>query len=124
MTRDAFDMFELQHADEKRARLEEAKRLNTERAEQDAREEAERKESLLKFSKIGHRRQLLAQYREAGVEPPLVTEDGTPRVSLTMLLSIGWTIAEVFGEKMLVRPPVDPQETMPRRKREDYEQST
>jgi hypothetical protein len=58
----------------------------------------------------------LAEFDLYGVEPP----DGM-RVSLPLLISLGWTIEEVEGQKVLVRPQPSKQ---PRSRREDYEAST
>lgn len=46
---------------------------------------------------------ILAEYRAAGVEPP-----GKTLVSLGTLRSIGWTIEEISGVRMLVAPPAQP----------------
>ncbi len=53
----------------------------------------------------------IAEYRAAGVEPPPM---GEVVISLALRLSLGWTIQEIGGQRVLVRPPPPPSE----RKRE------
>lgn len=121
--RDEFDMFELEHEKERQARLEQIKANNIVRERQEAERHAEVMESLWVRTKSSNEQQLLAQYREAGVEPPLVNAEGIPTVSLTLLLSMGWTIGDYLGERKLLRP-FESIAPGPRRSREDYEQST
>lgn len=45
------------------------------------------------------------EYQSAGVEPPIVSGDGKPAVSLSMLLRLDWEIQDVAGVRTLVAPP-------------------
>ena len=56
----------------------------------------------------------VTEFAQAGVEPP----DGM-RVSLPLLLSIGWTIVEIDGARKLVRPQDKPKPRA-RKTREQY----
>jgi hypothetical protein len=52
---------------------------------------------------------LIDEYRAAGLWPGAAfgssfTADGTPAVSLSLLLKLGWTIGEVDGAKTLIQP--------------------
>lgn len=52
-----------------------------------------------------NRDQRLREYQTAGVRPLRTDFDGYPTCSLPFLLSLGWTIVEISGEKKLVEPP-------------------
>jgi hypothetical protein len=51
-----------------------------------------------------NRRQVLAEYQAAGVQPLKVDGTGRPMISLSMLLRIGWEVREISGKKVLVAP--------------------
>jgi hypothetical protein len=88
---------------------------NVERSAREAEIEAKRRQRAREFLAETNERTRLAEYRKAGVEPPQYT-----RVSLGLLLSLGWTIEEVEGRRVLVKPPTPP-DPGPRRGREHYE---
>ncbi len=97
-----FDRDEVEHRP--RRRTEEVERLHAQAKEIDARDAAFRASALASV-KDGRRRDLLAEYRAAGVEPQGLDGDGTPTVSLALLLRLNWTIEEVNrGEWKLVAP--------------------
>lgn len=65
-----------------------------------------------------NRRQLIAEYQAAGVEPPMTDGNGKPTVSLSMLLRMGWSLENISGQPTLIRPfgtraPVPPVEPEP-----------
>lgn len=74
-----------------------------ERAEQlrqaEAAEEAKKQASKTAFTLETNERMRLRQFELAGVEPPAGF-----KCSLSLLLSMGWSIGEVKGKKVLVRP--------------------
>lgn len=110
------DIFDREEAARRRADREAAIARNNEIIEQEAAQEAQRKEDFRLFALRVNGDQVTAQYLAAGVEPLEVNDEGVPRTSLSLLLSIGWTIVEISGLKKLVAPPARP---APRR-REDY----
>jgi hypothetical protein len=65
--------------------------------------------------------EIVGQYQAAGVKPLAVNADGVPLVSLSMLLSMGWTVVQFEGAATLVQPQhIAP----PRKKRGDYDENT
>lgn len=93
-----------------------AKDLRAERAEQVARwergealqleAEAKRRAQTQAWALEANRAQVLETYAAAGVQPPM--GDGKTLVSLPLLLSVGWTIQDIHGEKTLVAPQAPP----------------
>jgi hypothetical protein len=90
-------------------------------AEHDAAAAAERKRKADDLTKRANGTVALAEYRAAGVESPSVDGDGAPRVSLSLLLSIGWTVEDVDGARELVAPRA---KSTKRQRRDDYDRST
>lgn len=60
----------------------------------------------------------LQEYHRAGVKPPKVDFDGNPEHSLPLMLSLGWRVARVGDQNVLVAPG---QSAHQMRKREDYD---
>jgi hypothetical protein len=115
------DIFDRAEAADRRARIEAAKERNAAASAQEAVQEAARREAGKAFSLEANERIRMAEYRRAGVSPPVI--GGVPvKTSLPLLLSFGWTIGEVFGERALIRPPQEPQ--YKRKTRADYDQNT
>jgi hypothetical protein len=97
------DIFDRQEAAERRAYLDRIKEQNDALAAQEAAAEAVRHESARQFTLETTRRAIRRDYEQAGVTPLQVGGDGTPTVSLPLLLSMGWTVVEFNGERQLVR---------------------
>ena len=79
--------------------------MTSEYAQMQAAVEAEtekRKAATLKVVAAANEKMLLDEYRAAGVDP--VPSDDGSIVSLPMLRSLGWTISEIGGERVLVAP--------------------
>jgi hypothetical protein len=94
-------------------------------AARDAEEAAKRKASADELSRRANASALAGEYRTFGLAPPLAGGDGAPRVSLSMLLSIGWTIAKVEGAgNVLVRPPPAVKETKEQRMAREKDMNT
>ena len=84
------------------------------RTKHEAEEEARRKVEATELSMRANESIRVTEFAQAGVEPP----DGM-RVSLPLLMRLGWTIAEVDGGKVLVRPNAAPKPRA-RKSREEY----
>lgn len=97
-----YDLDDLSQADELRRKriLEEAERFE----KIEAAAEAERRAKATARAMETNRRQTIAEYQAAGVEPPNVDENGRPTVSLSLLLSFGWTIEQIGDRNVLVKP--------------------
>lgn len=91
---------------------------------QDAAAAAERKAKADALTARANATVLIHEYAAQGIHPPLTDGRGVPTVSLAMLLQIGWTIQRVGdGLALLLRPEPKP-EQLPRKRMEDYDQST
>lgn len=119
---DPEDIFDRADADERRARREEAQKLNAERDAVEAEQAARRSASARVNSMRANARILLSEYHAAGVEPMQTRPDGTPTVSLSLLRSMGWTIVQIDDRNVLVAPAARP--TKPGKQRQDYDQSS
>lgn len=112
MSRDPHDFFDRADAEDRRARVAAATVENERVRALEAEADEARRERGRIFSLRANARLLADQYRDAGMTPPLVNGAGEPRCSLTLLLSVGWTIEEdeVSGEvrRTLVPPPAAP----------------
>lgn len=115
------DIFDRAEAAERRARIDAAKERNAAVAAQEAAQEAEHREAGKAFSLEANERIRLAEYRRAGVSPPVIG-GAAVKTTLPLLLSFGWTIEEVFGERQLIPPQPAPEHK--RKTRADYDQST
>jgi hypothetical protein len=92
-------------------------RLSEQQAEERERQRlADKKNADL--ARAFNEREIMAEYERRRLEPPVGT-----LVSLETLLFTGWRIGEDNGRPVLV-PPLKPDATRRRRRREDYEQST
>jgi hypothetical protein len=111
------DIFERDEAARRRTAAAEVARQHQLREEREAEAEAARREEARLFSLRVNAGQVMREYLSAGVEPVSVYENGTPTCSLSLLLSIGWTIREIDGHKTLIEPPP----AVKRKTREDYE---
>lgn len=119
-----FDMIDnavsqTEHERRQRMITEGEKALAEERAE-----EAKRAAKATARTLDNNRRQLLAEYERAGVEPPFVDENGKPTMSLSMLLRLGWSIKQISiehvgDERVLLKPA---QQQHKRMTREEWEQ--
>jgi hypothetical protein len=98
------DIFDRQEAAERRAYLDRLKERNAATAAQEAAAETARHESARQFTLETTKRAIRRDYEQAGVAPLQVGGDGTPTVSLPLLLSMGWTVIDFNGERQLVRP--------------------
>ncbi len=85
-------------------------------AARDSAEAAKRRASADELSRRANEAILAREYRELGLTPPFVDGAGAPSVSLSMLLSLGWTVGKgEAGGNVLVRPPAAPAETKEQR---------
>lgn len=101
---EAEDIFGAQDAADRKAKLERARAAQKESdALLKAADEVDRKR-MLQLTADASKSQLLREYETAGVEPPTVDDDGHPRCSLSMLLHMGWSIGDMAGERVLIRP--------------------
>jgi hypothetical protein len=82
------------------------------RTEHEAEEEANRKAAATELTLRANESIRVTEFVQAGVEQPIGM-----LVSIGMLMQLGWTIAEVDGKKMLVRPTGKPRA---RKTREEY----
>ena len=101
------DLFSPAEAARRRAERAAMMEQAAERERVEAEAERIRKQRAREFAIETSRRSLLAEYQRYGVEPLSLDGDGKPAVSLSMLLSLGWTIAEVSGKRVLVKPEVE-----------------
>lgn len=67
-------------------------------------QEAERKARADATTKRANHLALMQEYRQAGVAPPILNDDGTPSLSLSMLLQLGWSIETIEDSVTLIRP--------------------
>jgi hypothetical protein len=75
----------------------------------EAERDAKRREEATAFTLQVNKRMALREWMAAGITPPSVDVDGYPLVSLSLYLTMGWTIGPgEHGENMLYPPP--PQE--------------
>lgn len=119
---DPYDVFERQAGDERRARLAEAEARNRRERDAEVTAGALRKIDSDAFTRETNERLRIAEYRFHGVEPPVI--DGVPtRSSFHLLRSLGWTVEDMLGQKMMVAPPARTEDPLSRR-REDYDQNT
>jgi hypothetical protein len=109
--RDTFELEDIFDREEAQRRRVLADTVRARAAEIDAEETAKQaiaKARSTEFTLRNRNDVLCEQYRAAGVEPVHVNSEGVPTVSLTLILSIGWTIQEVDGEKRLFLPSAPP----------------
>lgn len=101
---EAEDIFGAQEAADRKAKLERARAAQKESdALLKAADEADRKR-MLQLTADASKSQLLREYESAGVMAPSVDDDGNPTCSLSMLLHMGWSIGNISGERVLLRP--------------------
>lgn len=101
---DDFDLFDREEDGRRMARREEMKRVAAaERAKEEEAAEIRRARAT-ELSRQANKEALLRQYQNAGVAPPAVDAAGCPTCSLTMLLSMGWSVEEVGGRMELLAP--------------------
>jgi hypothetical protein len=90
--------------------------------EQETRREAEARARATEHTMRANKLALIDEYRRAGLDlkecGPL-TPDGTPMLSLSFMLAIGWKIEEVDGRRALVAPPPAPS-PVKRKSREEH----
>jgi len=99
------DLFRQDEATERRAAVETAREFAARQAAEMAARDAAFLERARTSARDAGRRELLAEYRAAGVEPPSFDDDGMPRVSLALLRTLGWRVEEINRAKILVAPP-------------------
>ncbi len=115
------DIFDRTEARERRARIDAAKEYNEAVLAQEAAAEAVRKESSRVFTLETNERLRLSEFRAHGVAVPVIAGEPT-KSSFHMLVSLGWTIAEVFGQRQMIAPAAEA--PRPRKRREDYDQNS
>ena len=98
------DLFEVDEAKRRRRAREDALAANAEIAAAEARAEVVRRERATAVAMETNRRQVLREYEAAGVEPIAVDAAGKPVVSLSLLLSLGWTVERIGDRNVLARP--------------------
>ena len=115
------DFFEQDEYWRRKERIAAAEEQNAVRLRQDAEAAAKRQIEADKLTARANESFLLHEYRSYGIDPPFVDLGGMPTVSLALLLDMGWRVEQVGRESTLVRPLHD---TTPRKRREDYDQSS
>jgi hypothetical protein len=101
---DPFDMFDRDDAQRRRVLADTVRERAAAIEAEETEKQAVAKERSTEFTLRNRDDVLCEQYRAAGVNPVHVNSEGVPTASLTLLLSIGWTIHEVDGEKRLFLP--------------------
>jgi len=115
------DIFDQQEAAERRRRMDAIAEHNAILAAQEAAADAARQAENVARVKAAHARTIIGQYQAAGVEPLAVDANGVPLLSLSMLISMGWSIVAIEGENYLVKPQhIKPPES--RKRKADYDQ--
>lgn len=107
-TFDPEDLFDANTAaqirrDRERERAEIAKAVQQEN-EREAARLAGIKQRNDELSKRSNARLRTHEFAAAGVDAPYVDFDGVPTISLSFLLSIGWSIRNVSGMNVLMKP--------------------
>lgn len=97
------DLFDAEEAAARRRKREELLAANAEIAAAEAREEATRRRLIAERAIEANRRQVLREYEAAGVEPLAVDASGAPTTSLSLLLSLGWTVERIGDRNVLAR---------------------
>lgn len=93
----------------KESRAEESARLERMQKLQAEAEERRRVDDKASWAKV-NKNACLNSFRARGVEPPEL-KPGEMLCSLDLLLRLGWSVQEISGKKVLVRPaPVEPWE--------------
>lgn len=103
------DLFERERASRIAASNADFRERMTQLAVQERQQEAERKARADATTMRANMSAMMQEYRRAGVTPPFVNEDGTPRCSLSMLINLGWSIEELNGTVTLIRTLIRPQ---------------
>ncbi len=111
MTRDYFspsshddDLFNAEEAKRRAARREAAREARELLGAAEVKQAAMLKSRIDERARETNRRQVIAEYQAAGVEPPSVDGEGKPTASLSMLLRIGWKVENISGLPTLIRP--------------------
>lgn len=99
------DLFEADQARKRKAKREEAQAALEKVRSHEAVLTAQLKARMDERARETNRRQILAEYQAAGVQPLQVGGDGRPTVSLSMLLRFGWEVREISGKPTLIAPP-------------------
>ena len=99
------DLFEAEEAAKRADRRKQAEKAGDALAAEEARQAAALRARIDERAAETNRRQVIAEYQAAGVEPLRVDGNGRPTVSLSMLLRIGWTIENISGKNVLIYPP-------------------
>jgi hypothetical protein len=98
------DLFEAEEVKRRQARRQQAREAQEAAAVAERQQSAAIKSRLDERAREANRRQVIAEYQAAGVEPLQVDGDGKPTVSLSMLLRFGWKVEIVSGQPTLIRP--------------------
>lgn len=98
------DLFDAEEAKRRTARREAAKAARDAMAETEAKAAVILKARIDERARETNRRQVIAEYQAAGVEPLEVDGNGKPTVSLSMLLRLGWRVENISGQPTLIRP--------------------
>lgn len=89
------DLFERDRAERVAAAHEDFKNRMAELEAIEAKIAAERKVRADANTRRSNLLVMMQEYQRAGVKPPFVNEDGTPRCSLSLLLQLGWSIERI-----------------------------
>lgn len=107
---DLFEADELRRRQAKRAAVKESLELAK---VAEAKQTAALKARMDERAQETNRRQVIAEYQAAGVEPPSVDGNGKPTTSLSLLLRMGWKIENISGRPTLLRPAWMPPPSRP-----------
>lgn len=98
------DLFEADDVKRRQQKRAETKAALEAAATADAKRTAQLKERMDDRARETNRRQVIAEYQAAGVEPPSVDGNRKPTTSLSLLLRMGWKIENISGQPTLIRP--------------------
>jgi hypothetical protein len=105
---DPFDMFDREEAQRRRILADTVRERAAAIEAEEAAKQAVAKKRSTEFTLRNRDDVLCEQYRAAGVNTVHTNSEGVPTASLSLLLSIGWTIQEMDGEKRLFLPSAPP----------------
>lgn len=116
------DIFDRQHAAERRARIEQSQADHAALLKHDAEQTVLRKIKGDDLSRRANESFLNYEYSSSGVTPPSTNGNGIPTVSLSLLKWMGWRIENYSGQATLVEPMAQREHV--RRRKEDYDSSS
>lgn len=98
------DLFDADEARRRQAKREETMAAIEKAAATEAKARADLDARMAERARETNRRQVIAEYQAAGVEPPSIDRNGKPTASLSLLLRMGWKLENISGKPTLIRP--------------------